>query len=234
MLRNLDTIYYIARSSKNFSTEINFSENIFFGLQRMVAENNDDDSTVMVIYDSGANRHYISEQDRKSRNIDTQDICQESRGGKLGHAQRTICHCAPISTSIQKGSRGRHIQWFPNFTHERRENSWQWQHIYFHQGRSFCRQRRRRPLQRRRHPHNMQGWGNSHWQTRREWQISDTACKKSRQLAPKWPTTHSKKYFQQANSMYNLPSTKEAIKWMHAVCGFLVKSTWLKAVKAGN
>jgi hypothetical protein len=34
MLRNLDTIYYIARSSKNFSTEINFSENNFFGLQR--------------------------------------------------------------------------------------------------------------------------------------------------------------------------------------------------------
>jgi hypothetical protein len=29
MLRNLDTIYYIARSSKNFSTKINFIENIF-------------------------------------------------------------------------------------------------------------------------------------------------------------------------------------------------------------
>jgi len=29
MLHNLDTIYYIPRSSKNFSTEINFSENIF-------------------------------------------------------------------------------------------------------------------------------------------------------------------------------------------------------------
>jgi hypothetical protein len=29
MLHNLDTIYDIARSSKNFSTEINFSENIF-------------------------------------------------------------------------------------------------------------------------------------------------------------------------------------------------------------
>ena len=29
MLRNLDIIYYIARSSKNFSTKINFSENIF-------------------------------------------------------------------------------------------------------------------------------------------------------------------------------------------------------------
>ena len=30
MLRNLDTIYDIARSSKNFSTGINFSENIFW------------------------------------------------------------------------------------------------------------------------------------------------------------------------------------------------------------
>jgi hypothetical protein len=26
----------------------------------------------------------------------------------------------------------------------------------------------------------------------------------------------------------------QAIKWMHAVCGYLVKSTWLKAIKAGN
>jgi hypothetical protein len=30
MLRNLDTIYDIARSSKNFSTGINFSENFFW------------------------------------------------------------------------------------------------------------------------------------------------------------------------------------------------------------
>jgi len=29
MLHNLDTIYDIARSSKNFLTQINFSENIF-------------------------------------------------------------------------------------------------------------------------------------------------------------------------------------------------------------
>ena len=31
-----------------------------------------------------------------------------------------------------------------------------------------------------------------------------------------------------------LPSIEQAIKWMHAVCGYPVKSTWLKAVKAGN
>jgi hypothetical protein len=38
----------------------------------------------------------------------------------------------------------------------------------------------------------------------------------------------------QANSVYDLPSTEQAIKWMHAVCGYPVKSTWIKAIKAGN
>ena len=38
----------------------------------------------------------------------------------------------------------------------------------------------------------------------------------------------------EANSVYDLPSTEQAIKWMHAVCGFPAKSTWLKAIKAGN
>ena len=28
--------------------------------------------------------------------------------------------------------------------------------------------------------------------------------------------------------------TEEAIKWMHAVCGYPVKYTWIKAIKAGN
>ena len=39
---------------------------------------------------------------------------------------------------------------------------------------------------------------------------------------------------QQANSVYDLPSTEEAVKWMHATCGYPVKSTWIKAIKAGN
>ena len=34
--------------------------------------------------------------------------------------------------------------------------------------------------------------------------------------------------------MYDLPTTEQAIKWMHAVCGYPVKSTWLAAAKAGN
>jgi hypothetical protein len=48
------------------------------------------------------------------------------------------------------------------------------------------------------------------------------------------PSKQAQKALQQANSVNDLPSTKQAIKWMHAFCGYPVKSTWLKAIKAGN
>ena len=50
MLRNLDTIYYIPRSSKNFSTEINFSENIFlvYRGRRLEEGENEDDNWITV------------------------------------------------------------------------------------------------------------------------------------------------------------------------------------------
>ena len=48
------------------------------------------------------------------------------------------------------------------------------------------------------------------------------------------PTRTESLKLSQANSVYDLPSIEQAIKWMHAVCGYPVKSTWLKAVKAGN
>jgi hypothetical protein len=51
---------------------------------------------------------------------------------------------------------------------------------------------------------------------------------------PRRPSKQAWKALQQANRVYNLPSTKQAIKWMHAICGYPVKSTWLKAIKAGD
>jgi hypothetical protein len=51
---------------------------------------------------------------------------------------------------------------------------------------------------------------------------------------PRRPSKKAKSALRQANSVYDLPSTEQAIKWMHVVCGYPVKSTWLKAVKAGN
>jgi hypothetical protein len=38
---------------------------------------------------------------------------------------------------------------------------------------------------------------------------------------PRHLSKQARKALQQANSVYNLPSTKQAIKWMQAVCGYL-------------
>ncbi|KAL7504188.1 hypothetical protein ACHAXN_001875 [Cyclotella atomus] len=54
------------------------------------------------------------------------------------------------------------------------------------------------------------------------------------QWQPRHPSKKARQTLRQANSVYDLPSIEQAIKWMNAVCGYPVKSTWLKAVKAGN
>ena len=54
------------------------------------------------------------------------------------------------------------------------------------------------------------------------------------QWQPRHPSKKARQALRQANSVYNLPSTEQAVKWMHAVCGYPVKSTWTKAIKAGN
>ncbi len=54
------------------------------------------------------------------------------------------------------------------------------------------------------------------------------------QWQPRQPSKQAQKCLHQANSVYNLPSMEQAIKWMHAVCRYPVKSTWLKAIKVGN
>ena len=54
------------------------------------------------------------------------------------------------------------------------------------------------------------------------------------QWQPRRPSKKARKVLREANNVYDLPSTEQAIKWMHAVCGYPVKSTWLAAFEAGN
>ena len=54
------------------------------------------------------------------------------------------------------------------------------------------------------------------------------------QWLPNKPTTTARTKLGQANSVYNLSSTEQAIKWMHVVYRYPVKSMWIKAIKAGN
>ena len=40
------------------------------------------------------------------------------------------------------------------------------------------------------------------------------------QWKPRKPIKKYKNFLQDSNSVYNFPTTKEAVKWMHAVCGY--------------
>ena len=37
-----------------------------------------------------------------------------------------------------------------------------------------------------------------------------------------------------AHNVYEIPSLSQGIRWMHAVCGYPAKSTWIKAIRANN
>ena len=54
------------------------------------------------------------------------------------------------------------------------------------------------------------------------------------QWQPRHASKKARHALSQAHRVYDLPSTEQAIKWMHAVCGYPVKSTWIRAIKAGN
>ena len=47
-------------------------------------------------------------------------------------------------------------------------------------------------------------------------------------------STNEEESEEEANNVYNLPSTKQSIRYLHAAAGFPVKSEWIKAIKAGN
>jgi len=73
---------------------------VTFAGQAMVAEYNIKNSTVMVMHDSGADGHHISETDRKTAGLPILRISAK----KVGVANGSTC------TTLHKGSRGRHIQ----------------------------------------------------------------------------------------------------------------------------
>ncbi|KAL7439594.1 hypothetical protein ACHAXM_007602 [Skeletonema potamos] len=52
--------------------------------------------------------------------------------------------------------------------------------------------------------------------------------------APKVPTRRTISKLSEANNVYDLPSTEQAIRWFHATLGYPVRSTWLKAIKNGH
>ncbi len=49
-----------------------------------------------------------------------------------------------------------------------------------------------------------------------------------------WTVSANEEGEEESNNVYNLPSTKQSICYLHALAGFPVESKWIKAIKAGN
>ncbi len=80
-------------------------------------------------------------------------------------------------------------------------------------------------IQGRRRPHNMQRGTNPHWHPRQPRTIPNTVDATTGRWQPRCPSKQARKALYQTNSVYDLSLTKQAIKWMHAICGYLVN--WL-------
>ena len=204
------------------------TQQVRFASKPTVAKYNREDHATMITYDSGADSHYMSEADRLKLGLpilraSTKRVGVANGGTSSGRYVTQL----PFPQLSKKAAEADTFVQFPTslmsvgktaddgnisiFTKEDVK-------VYKEEdvlitckgtpifiGKRDERGRYRIPLQ----------------QTRGQWQ-------------PRQPTKRAKKFLQEANSVYDLPSTEEAIKWMHAVCGYPVKSTWIKAIKAGN
>jgi hypothetical protein len=231
----------ILQQSKNLGQLINAStrrliqkitnsnqHRVTFAEQAMVAEYNDEDATILVTNNSGADGHCISEKDRHKLGLPLLRISAK----KIGVANGDTCRgkyvtALPFPQLSKKAAEEDTFNDFPTSLMSVRKTADDGNiSIFTKEGISVYKEENvlitckgeailigKRDERGRYRISLIQNQGN--WQ-------------------PRQPTKHSKKNLQQANSVYNLPSTKEAIKLMHAVCGYPVKSTWPKAVKAGN
>jgi hypothetical protein len=93
---------------------------------------------------------------------------------------------------------------------------------------------RRLCVQREECTHHMQGQAHPYWRARWKGTIPNTVDATTGTVATKDPIKTSAESTTTGQQHLQPPINQQAIKWMHALCGYPVKSTWLKAIKAGN
>ena len=183
---------------------------------------------IMVTYDSGADGHYISEHDRSRAKL---PILRRSNK-RVGVANGTVCNGKhvtrlPIPRMPPKAAEAHTFEDFPHSLMSVGKTSdagtisiFTQDGVTIHDEKDVLITCKGTPI--------LIGVRDSNGryriplvQQRGQWQ-------------PRKPSKKAKSILRQANSVYDLPSTEQAIKWMHAVYGYPVKSTWLAAIEAGN
>jgi hypothetical protein len=173
----------------------------------------------MITYDSGADRHYISEKDRRKAGLpilrpSTQKV-GVANGGTSNAKYVSQLPFRQLSTQSRQADT---FQDFPNYlmsvgktADEGTVSDYTKDGVnVFKEEDALITCKGKPILIEVRDGHGqyriplMQQWG--------QWQ-------------PRHPSKQARKALRQANSIYDLPSTEQAIKWMHAVCGYPIKLT---------
>ena len=219
----------ISAIAKRFVNKINGNtKHVRFASKHSVREFTQQSKPTMMTYDSGADGHYISEKDRKAANL---PILKKSNK-RVSVANGTICKAQnvtklPFQQLSAHAQRADTFQEFPTsllsvgkISDDNTISIFTKDGVTVHKEQDVLVTYKGEPVfigvrdenGRYRIPLTQQ---HGSWQ-------------------PRKPSKKARQVLRQANSVYDLPSIEQAIKWMHAVCGYPVKSTWLKAVKAGN
>ena len=141
--------------------------------------------------------------------------------------QSRIFHAAPVPHNVHVSKDSRQVHRIPALINECGQNSRQWNDIHLHEKRCHGAQRTGRTHRMKGKP-ILIGFQDDHGQ------YCIPLIQQCWQWQPQRPSKKAWRALEQANSVYDIPSTEQAVEWMHAVCGYPVKSTWLKAIKAGN
>jgi hypothetical protein len=223
-----NTAYAFGSALKRQFKSITKNKHVSFAKHHMVRQFDDNITCVMVDYDSGADGHYISEEDRCKAGLPILRASTKKVGvANGGKSKATYVTQLPFHKLSAKANKADTFKDFTSSLMSVGKTSddgtisvFTKDGVTVHKEEDVLITCKGEPI--------LIGVRDMYGryripliQQRGQWQ-------------PRRPTKRQRKHLQQANSVYDLPSTEQAIKWMHAVCGYPVKSTWLKAVKAGN
>ena len=216
---------FISRATKQFNKN---EKHVTFAANRTVRTFLPDDNSVMITYDSGADGHYISEQDRIAAGMPILRPSTKRVGvANGGTSQAKHVTALPFKQLSTQATRADSFDDFPHSLMSAGRTAddgtisiFTKDGVTVHKEQDVLIKCQGQPI--------FIGVRDEHgryriplMQQRGQWQ-------------PRKPSKRARQVLEKANSVYDLPSIEQAIKWMHAVCGYPVKSTWLKAIKAGN
>ena len=204
------------------------SKHVQFRCKPTIVTFYDEDDATMLTYDSGADRHYLSEKYRKKLGLPILRVSAKKVGVKNGGAcNGKYVTRLPFTQLSNKVAEADKFEEFPTslMSVGKTANNGNVS-IFTKEGVTVYKEEdilitcQRKPILL-----GKQG-------ERSMYRIPLT--QDHGQWQPRKPRKKSKKYFQQTNSVYILPSIEDAIKWIHTVCRYPVKSTWIKAINIWN